>query len=83
MHSGVLFSGEVVYSPENGARLYLCTGEKMDRSEKYTPAKPEVKRSDRFAFYDLAEKAYTCSITGTIAGYGNITLKKEGTANGG
>ena len=54
----------------------------MDRSEKYTPAKPEVKRSDRFAFYDLAEKAYTYSITGTIAGYGNITLKKEGTANG-
>jgi len=53
----------------------------MDRSEKYTPAKPEVKRSDRFAFYACAEKAYACSITGTIAGYGNIILKKEGTAN--
>jgi len=54
----------------------------MDRSEKNPPGNPEVKRIDRFAFYDRAEKAYACSITGTTARYGNILLKKEVTTHG-
>lgn len=38
-------------------------------------AAPPV-RIDRFAFYDRAEKAFACVITGTTAKYGNIILKK-------
>lgn len=37
---------------------------------------PGANRIDRFAFYDRAEKAYACVITGTTCKYGNIILKK-------
>ncbi len=40
---------------------------------------PEVKapsRIDRFAFYDRAKAAYACVMTGELAKYGNIILKK-------
>jgi L-fucose mutarotase len=42
----------------------------------FAPDAPEPVRLDRFAFYDRAEKAYACVITGTTAKYGNIILKK-------
>lgn len=40
---------------------------------------PQVKvpeRMDRFAFYQRAQKAYAVIITGELAKYGNILLKK-------
>jgi L-fucose mutarotase len=43
---------------------------------KHAPAAPAVKRIGRFEFYDRAEKAFACVITGTTAKYGNIILKK-------
>jgi L-fucose mutarotase len=43
---------------------------------KSAPAAPGVKRIGRFEFYERAEKAYACVITGTTAKYGNIILKK-------
>ncbi|MEE9368655.1 MAG: L-fucose mutarotase [Pontiella sp.] len=44
--------------------------------KKGAPNAPDVKRIGRFEFYDRAEKAYACVITGTTAKYGNIILKK-------
>ncbi len=43
---------------------------------KHIPDSPGVIRIGRFDFYDRAEKAYACLITGTTAKYGNIILKK-------
>ena len=43
---------------------------------KSNPKAPKVKRIDRFAFYDRAEKAFACVMTGELAKYGNIILKK-------
>lgn len=37
---------------------------------------PKITRIDRFAFYDRAEKAYAVVMTGELAKYGNILLKK-------
>lgn len=37
---------------------------------------PKVERVERFAFYDRAEKAYAVVVTGELAKYGNIILKK-------
>ena len=43
---------------------------------KAAPDAPAPLRIDRFAFYDRAEKAFACVMTGTTAKYGNILLKK-------
>ena len=43
---------------------------------KTLPEVPNVTRIDRFEFYDRAEKAYACVVTGELAKYGNIILKK-------
>ena len=43
---------------------------------KSASSAPAPIRIDRFAFYDRAEKAYACVVTGTTAKYGNIILKK-------
>ncbi len=44
--------------------------------EKHAPDAPEVIRIGRFEFYDRAEKAAAVVMTGEIAKYGNIILKK-------
>jgi L-fucose mutarotase len=44
--------------------------------KKSAPDTPAVTRIDRFAFYDRAEKAFACVMTGELAKYGNIILKK-------
>jgi len=49
---------------------------------KAAPEAPGVDRIDRLAFYDRADKAYACVITGTTAKYGNIVLKKGVTPMG-
>jgi L-fucose mutarotase len=36
----------------------------------------EILRIDRFAFYERAERAYAVVMTGEVAKYGNILLKK-------
>lgn len=48
----------------------------MASIKKIAPDAPGVTRIGRFEFYDRAEKAYACVITGTTAKYGNIILKK-------
>ena len=48
----------------------------MAAIRKSAPNAPAVKRIDRFAFYDRAEKAFACVMTGELAKYGNIILKK-------
>lgn len=48
----------------------------MAAIRKFAPNAPAPVRIDRFAFYDRAEKAYACVVTGTTAKYGNIVLKK-------
>ncbi|MGX2947504.1 L-fucose mutarotase [Frederiksenia canicola] len=37
---------------------------------------PKVERIERFAFYDRAKQAYAVVVTGELAKYGNIILKK-------
>lgn len=37
---------------------------------------PAVTRIDRFAFYERAKLAFACVMTGELAKYGNIILKK-------
>ena len=49
---------------------------------KAAPNAPAAIRIDRFGFYDRAEKAYACVITGTTCKYGNIILKKGVTPMG-
>ena len=48
----------------------------LEAIRKAAPGAPGVKRIDRFEFYDRAEKAFACVVTGTTAKYGNIILKK-------
>ena len=48
----------------------------MESIHKAAPEAPLPERIDRFAFYDRAEKAFACVVTGTTAKYGNIILKK-------
>ncbi len=37
---------------------------------------PAIERIDRFAFYERAQKAFAVVMTGEVAKYGNILLKK-------
>ncbi len=41
-----------------------------------TPDAPDIIRLERFAFYERAQSAYACLVTGTTAKYGNIIIKK-------
>ncbi|MDP0498839.1 MAG: L-fucose mutarotase [Verrucomicrobiota bacterium JB022] len=43
---------------------------------KHAPQAPAITRIDRFAFYDRTEKAFAVVMTGELAKYGNILLKK-------
>jgi L-fucose mutarotase len=44
--------------------------------KRHVPVPPAVTRIDRFAFYDRAKLAYAVVMTGELAKYGNIILKK-------
>ncbi len=48
----------------------------MAAIRKHASNAPAPKRIGRFEFYDRAEKAFACVVTGTTAKYGNIILKK-------
>ena len=43
---------------------------------KYAPNAPSITRIDRFAFYERAADAFAVVMTGELAKYGNIILKK-------
>ncbi|MGI5816784.1 MAG: L-fucose mutarotase [Armatimonadota bacterium] len=44
--------------------------------DRHAPEAPEIRRIDRFAFYDRARGAFAVVMTGETAKYGNIILKK-------
>ena len=44
--------------------------------EKHVPLAPATVRIDRFAFYDRAKEATAVVVTGELAKYGNILIKK-------
>ena len=48
----------------------------MNAIKKIVSDAPNPVRIDRFAFYDRAQKAFACVVTGTTCKYGNIILKK-------
>jgi L-fucose mutarotase len=48
----------------------------MTAIRRHAPEAPAPRRIGRFEFYDRAEKAFACVVTGTTAKYGNIILKK-------
>lgn len=48
----------------------------MASIRKHAPDAPAVTRIDRFQFYDRAKAAYAVVMTGELAKYGNIILKK-------
>ena len=43
---------------------------------KHAPKAPAIERLERFAFYDRAKAAFAVVMTGELAKYGNIILKK-------
>ena len=49
---------------------------------KHAPTAPGITRIDRFAFYDRAKNAFAVVMTGELAKYGNIILKKGVTPAG-
>jgi len=44
--------------------------------DKHVPAAPAIARIGRFEFYERAGKAFAVVMTGELAKYGNIILKK-------
>ena len=44
--------------------------------KKYASGAPAIKRIDRFTFYERAQNAFVIVVTGELAKYGNIILKK-------
>ncbi|MEM7801814.1 MAG: L-fucose mutarotase [Chloroflexota bacterium] len=44
--------------------------------DKYWPQTPPIQRIERFAFYERAKAAFAIVMTGELAKYGNIILKK-------
>ena len=44
--------------------------------DKHAPDAPAIDRIDRFDFYDRAKNAFAVVLTGELAKYGNIILKK-------
>jgi L-fucose mutarotase len=44
--------------------------------DKHWPDTPQIRRLDRFDFYDRAKQAFAVLMTGETVKYGNIILKK-------
>ena len=43
---------------------------------KHAPQAPAIVRLERFAFYECAKQAFAVVMTGELAKYGNLILKK-------
>jgi len=65
--------------------MAVVEGDKLDPAveksyrdiiDKYYPDTPQIKRVERFAFYEQAKDAFAVVMTGDTAKYGNIILKK-------
>lgn len=48
----------------------------VEAIRKHAPDAPAIARIDRFPFYDRAKEAFAVVMTGELAKYGNIILKK-------
>jgi L-fucose mutarotase len=48
----------------------------MEKIQKFWPEQNQVKRIERFAFYERTKSAFAVVMTGETAKYGNIILKK-------
>lgn len=44
--------------------------------DRHLPKTPSIERIDRFKFYDRTKRAFAVVMTGEMAKYGNIILKK-------
>ncbi len=44
--------------------------------QRHDPKAPKITRIDRFAFYERAKQAFAVVMTGELAKYGNIIIKK-------
>ncbi len=67
----------IMMSPVEGERLDpTVEGDYLRAIRKHLPTPPPMQRIGRFEFYARAEKAYAVVITGEVAKYGNIILKK-------
>lgn len=73
------------YVPDPIVMMQAVKGDTLDESvearykvaiKKHAPNAPEIHRMERFAFYERAKSAYAVLITGELAKYGNIIIKK-------
>ncbi|MFO1054324.1 MAG: L-fucose mutarotase [Planctomycetota bacterium] len=73
------------YVPEPIAMMAAVPGDTLDPAveaayrsaiERWQPGRARVERVERFAFYERARKAFAVVMTGELAKYGNIILKK-------
>ncbi len=67
----------VMMAPAPGDTLDSAVEEKyMKIIRAVCPDTPAPERVDRFAFYERARTAYAVLVTGEVAKYGNLILKK-------
>ena len=64
-------------APEPGDELDPSVEESYrEVIDRHWPDTPPIKRVERFAFYEQAKKAFAVVMTGEMAKYGNVILKK-------
>jgi L-fucose mutarotase len=66
----------VMMAPVQGDELDPEVESRYRRAMFGTGPGPEIRRIDRFSFYERAKAAYAVVMTGETAKYGNIILKK-------
>ena len=84
--AGILPFFEIdVYVDDPIAMMEAVSGDTLDPAveesylipiNRHCPDAPKIKQIDRFAFYEKAKNAFAIVITGELAKYSNIILKK-------
>ena len=84
--AGILPFFEIdVYVDDPIAMMEAVSGDTLDPAveesylipiNRHFPDAPKIKQIDRFAFYEKAKNAFAIVITGELAKYSNIILKK-------
>jgi L-fucose mutarotase len=73
------------YVPTPVAMMAAVPGDSLDPTveqayraviDKRWPGTPPTERMERFAFYERAKKAFAVVMTGELAKYGNVIIKK-------
>ena len=73
------------YADDHLVMMAAVTGDSLDPQverdylvpiKRHAPTHQPVTRTERFAFYDRARAAFAVVMTGELAKYGNIILKK-------